>query len=92
MSKNKPWICLQVKLADYEKMSKFQKVVATDSEAVSNLEVKVGEMKKQLKAAEKEKKTEMNMQKMTFDSKVRLPTGWLIWSWTGLGMVRPDRG
>ena len=61
---------LKVKLIDYEKMSKFQKVVATDSEAVSNLEAKVGEMKKQLKAAEKEKKTEMNMQKMTFDSKV----------------------
>ena len=61
---------LKVKLIDYEKMSKFQKVVSTDSEAVSNLEAKVDELKKNLKEAEKEKKTEMNMQKMTFDSKV----------------------
>ena len=63
---------LKVKLIDYEKMSKFQKVVSTDSEAVSNLESKVGDLKKQLKEAEKEKKTDMNMQKMTFDSKVSL--------------------
>ncbi len=62
---------LKLKLLDYEKMSKFQKVVSTDSEAVSNLESQVDELKKQLSAEAKEKKTELNMQKMQHDSKVR---------------------
>ena len=61
---------LKLKLLDYEKMSKFQKVVSSDSEAVSNLEAQVDELKKQLSSEQKGKKTEMNMQKMQYDSKV----------------------
>jgi chromosome segregation ATPase len=62
---------LKLKLLDYETMSKFQKVVSTDSETVSNLESKVDDLRKQLSAEAKDKKTELNMAKMQYDSKVR---------------------
>ena len=55
---------LKLKLLDYEKMSKFQKAVSSDSQQVTNLEAKVDEMKKALSVSEREKKSDVSIGKI----------------------------
>ena len=61
---------LKLKLLDYEKMSKFQKAVKSDSSANSDLEQKLNEAKKQISNLEKEHKTENNNVKLKYDGKI----------------------
>merc|ERR1712227_408794 len=63
---------LKLKLQDYEKMNKFQKVVSSDDKSTSSDKQKLEEMKKQLAKEEKERKTETNNLKMKYDSKTAL--------------------
>merc|ERR1712203_1103238 len=51
---------LKLKLLDYEKMTKFQKVVSTDDKQAADGKQKLEEMKKQLTSEQKERKTEVN--------------------------------
>ena len=61
---------LKLKLLDYEKMSKFQKAVKSDSSNNSDMEQKLNESKKQLTSLEKEHKSEMNNLKLKYDGKI----------------------
>merc|ERR1712012_790956 len=63
---------LKLKLQDYEKMNKFQKVVSSDDKSSSSDKQKLDEVKKQLATEEKERKTETNNLKMKYDSKTAL--------------------
>merc|ERR1712141_495447 len=63
---------LKLKLLDYEKMTKFQKVVSTDDKQAADGKQKLEEMKKQLTSEQKERKTEVNNIKMKYDSKTAL--------------------
>merc|ERR1712226_867828 len=63
---------LKLKLLDYEKMNKFQKVVSSDDKATSSDKQKLEELKKQLTTEQKERKTEVNNIKMKYDSKTAL--------------------
>jgi len=63
---------LKLKLLDYEKMTKFQKVVSTDDKQAADGKQKLEEMKKQLTTEQKERKTEVNNIKMKYDSKTAL--------------------
>merc|ERR1739846_21969 len=51
---------LKLKLLDYEKMTKFQKVVSSDDKQTADGKQKLEEMKKQLASEQKERKTEVN--------------------------------
>ena len=61
---------LKLKLMDYEKMSKFQRAVSTDSSANNDLETKLTEARKQLSNIEREHKAEVNNMKMKYDGKI----------------------
>jgi hypothetical protein len=50
---------LKLKLIDYEKMSKFQKVISDESAVTAELETKLEEMRKQLSAEQRERKSEV---------------------------------
>lgn len=63
---------LKLKLMDYEKMSKFQKVVNNDTAVTADLENKISELKKQMSTMERDQKGEMNMVKMKYDGKVAI--------------------
>merc|ERR1711997_964821 len=63
---------LKLKLLDYEKMTKFQKVVSSDDKQTADGKQKLEEMKKQLAKEQKERKTETNNLKMKYDSKTAL--------------------
>merc|ERR1712223_381312 len=63
---------LQLKLRDYEKMNKFQKVVSSDDNSSSSDKQKLDDLKKQLATEQKERKTETNNLKMKYDSKTAL--------------------
>ena len=63
---------LKVKLADYEKMSKFQKAVASDDATISGLNDKLDDAKKKLASEQRDRKSEINTIKMKYDSKVAL--------------------
>ena len=63
---------LKLKLLDYEKMTKFQKVVSSDDKQTADGKQKLEEMKKQLASEQKERKTEVNNIKMKYDSKTAL--------------------
>merc|ERR1712227_553336 len=63
---------LQLKLRDYEKMNKFQKVVSSDDTSSSSDKQKLDDLKKQLAQEQKERKTETNNLKMKYDSKTAL--------------------
>merc|ERR1712226_1059554 len=63
---------LKLKLQDYEKMNKFQKVVSSDDKSASSDKQKLEELKKQLATEQKERKTETNNLKMKADSKTAL--------------------
>lgn len=61
---------VRLKLADYEKMSKFQKVVSSESDESNQLKEEIDHLKKQLSVEKKDKKSEINLMKMRYDSKV----------------------
>lgn len=63
---------LKLKLFDYEKMSKFQKVISDETSVAADLEVKVEELRKQLNAEQRERKSEVNNVKMKYDSRVAI--------------------
>ena len=63
---------LKLKLLDYEKMNKFQKVVSSDDKQNAELEAKHDELRKQLVTEQKERKSEVNNIKMKYDSKTAL--------------------
>ena len=63
---------LKLKLLDYEKMNKFQKVVSSEDKQSSELSTKFDELKKQLATEQKERKAEVNNIKMKYDSKTAL--------------------
>ncbi|TRY80838.1 hypothetical protein TCAL_04328 [Tigriopus californicus] len=63
---------LKFKLQDYEKMSKFQKAVSSDSDVVTELKSQLDSVKKELTKEQKDKKAEANMIRMKYDSKIAL--------------------
>lgn len=63
---------LKFKLQDYEKMSKFQRAVSSDSDAVNELKSQLDVLKKELAKEQKDKKAEANMIRMKYDSKIAL--------------------
>lgn len=63
---------LKLKLIDYEKMSKFQKVASNESSITAEMETKIEEMKKQLSSEQRDRKAEVNNVKMKYDSKVAI--------------------
>ena len=63
---------LKLKLQDYEKMNKFQKVVSSDDKQNGELQGKLDDLKKQLSSEQRERKSEVNTLKMKYDSKTAL--------------------
>ena len=63
---------LKLKLIDYEKMSKFQKVVNNESTITAEFESKLEDLKKQLSSEQRERKSEVNNVKMKYDSRVAI--------------------
>ena len=61
---------LKVKLQDYEKMSKFQRVVSNDDDENMSLKHQLSELQKQLSGEKKDKKSELNLVKLKHDSKI----------------------
>ena len=53
-------------------MSKFQKVISDETSVAADLEVKVEELRKQLNAEQRERKSEVNNVKMKYDSRVAI--------------------
>ena len=63
---------LKLKLQDYEKMNKFQKVLSSDDKQNGELQGKLDDLKKQLSSEQRERKSEVNTLKMKYDSKTAL--------------------
>jgi chromosome segregation ATPase len=63
---------LKLKLIDYEKMSKFQKVASNESSIAAEMEAKIEELRKQLSAEQRDHKAEVNNVKLKYDSKVAI--------------------
>jgi mitofilin len=61
---------IKLKLMDYEKMSKFQKAATADTSAITVLEEKLADAKKQISNAERDHRSEVNNMKMKYDGKI----------------------
>ncbi|CAB4057533.1 unnamed protein product [Lepeophtheirus salmonis] len=61
---------IKCKLNDYEKMSKFQKVVSNDNSIAEELEFKLNEINKKIVSEQREHKTEINTIVMKYKSKL----------------------